>query len=315
MVQNQHIVPKFYLENFTDGSTGLLQMFNRRSGSWVECAPAVALKMKDFYMAHEDDSLERLLSRIEAEAAPIIRGRIIPGEDIDDDDRMILAYFFSSLRVRSPSAVDLGRQIHMAGVRAVCKELADPDKFASAKADFEKSTGEDLGDDIDHTMFEPGNFTARFRVEVDKGAILSPLFQLVPLLAEIIFNMSWSLLRSKDDHIFITTDHPVATYDPKNPPSVYEYGPGLADANMLCPISSGVFFRAGWDGPSYSQYQASRDDVERLNRIMLLNVRRFLIASRRSFPGEDGLTALEGLDLDSGDDEDSVGEADGGVSQ
>jgi len=104
----QHVVPKFYLDYFTD-VRGNAQAQNISTGSIFAADPTNLCVEKDVYtLLHEgprDDSCDRINNAVEENLAPLFR-RLGPGIDLGDEAMRrevftLLAAFTANLIARS----------------------------------------------------------------------------------------------------------------------------------------------------------------------------------------------------------------------
>jgi hypothetical protein len=189
--KQQHIVPRFVIEAF-ENAEGYVQTYDAVEQTNYKNLSKNTAKQGNIYSPISGgkrlDLIEDLFSRIESEAAPIHQ-KIVAGEKISDDDKVIYSYFLSAQYVRSPKTMAAGAEViakmqhHMAMLNI-------------------NSTRQDLN--LKHFASN----TENYNLIVNEHVGLLSIGQ-IDIIAEFINSYGWFVALSADVQI-ITSDSPVS---------------------------------------------------------------------------------------------------------
>lgn len=168
---------------------------------------------------------EETLEIVESASAPLISD-LGNGSRLSDADRITVALFVALLALRVPQRRDWLKAAEEGMAR---KHLLD---IAEQESVFEQAmrvSGEPT-DDPDETERQRINLLEalkgeRIDVEAPPERTISLMFELALDLTDVVWDMSWTLLRAPDNHHFVIGDCPVTMFDPE--PS------GLSGGNAL----------------------------------------------------------------------------------
>lgn len=259
--RRHHYVPQFYLKGFADADNRVVTVRLPGNQRFLQSARKAATEI-DFYSipGHEDgaDVFEKLLSKLEAEAARII-ARVREGVwPLSVDDRNTLAEFIAVQATRGPELRRTMNSITAMGVRL---ELgwggrANAGRWARERLGVELT--EEAADALWNSATAPGGPSVRHSA----GDHVQQLLSLVSPLRESLRARAWHLVRF-DRRALITSDVPVSLAP--DPNSDY---PGLGFANaqyVLFPLCRriGLMMRRVEDASDHSAASSGVLDAHR----------------------------------------------------
>jgi hypothetical protein len=194
------------------------------------------------------DEIEKFLSQIEGDAAPLwddlSDGRMPIGEDRD-----MISLFLAAQYLRSPSVVTAGAELaghiahHTTQVLASHKEAHE-----RSVDDFEAETGETISPEERKWVREFLSNPDNHKISVLRSAGLQMLGGM-ETIANMFFNMTWVVGRSKDQHL-ITSDSPVTRVsDPATHHPLYgDAGFANKTVRVQFPLSPDRMLEMTWQG-------------------------------------------------------------------
>lgn len=245
MKKRHHTIPRCYLENFTD-KDGFVWVLDVKDNIF-KIKPENILLENHFYtvtLKNGEKSLfvEDTLANIEGAYATIFRDKISKDLFLSEQERAIVSVFIGALFLRTKP--------HREGLRKMFENLKET--MEEWKKQFEMnprakeyasaipSSGKSINmEDVDGYL---KNYKEEHSVSV--------LTQL-PEIAQIIFNMKWSVWKNENNN-FVTCDDPLVLL---RPASIKKYGakaigsqPGLLykDVELTLPLSQNRLLLAGW---------------------------------------------------------------------
>ena len=245
MKKRHHTIPRCYLENFID-KDGFVWVLDVKDNIF-KVKPQNILLENHFYtvtLKNGEKSLfvEDTLANIEGAYATIFRDKISKDLFLSEQERATVSVFISALFLRTKP--------HREGIRKMFEKLKET--MEEWKKQFEMnpkakeyasaipSSGKSINmEDVDEYL---NNYKEEYSVSV--------LTQL-PEIAQIIFNMKWSVWKNENNN-FVTCDDPLVLL---RPASIKKYGakaigsqPGLLykDVELTLPLSKDRLLLAGW---------------------------------------------------------------------
>ncbi len=246
MQKRHHTVPLCYLENFTD-SNGHVWVLDVKDNIF-NTNPENILVESNFYtitLKNGEKSLlvEDTLANIESSYGAIFINKISKNLILTAEERATVAIFIAALLLRTKSYREANRNMFQK-LKSTIEEWEENFKLNPKSMDFLYSAIPSDGESINKKDVEEylKNYSEQHSV-----SIISQL----PEVAQIIFNMKWSILESSNN-IFVTCDNPVTLLRPE---SIKKYGkkaigsqPGLLykDIELTIPLSKNKLLLAGW---------------------------------------------------------------------
>jgi hypothetical protein len=290
-----HVIPKFYLEDFTDPDTPENQMpyvwlLPFKEPAWRKRAPKNIAKRTDYYIVNDRDGAEQTgfedaLSFVETKAAPLIRNKIAQRQDMNDSDREILAHFCAIMEARLPDRIErFGKfmveigNIEMALYRQAFSQ--NPSSLEEIKRQYQGDTGRHDLDNLTREALNPEHVELR----ANKAAVLRDLFSCTEIFCNILLKMGWNLLVSSPPHWFISSDNPCTMFDPMNPAGPF---PGLANPSIeiTFPLNSQTALLASWKNEGAHYIDVPPSVVRQANIRTALRAREFIVSPSQNFPG------------------------------
>lgn len=242
--RRHHFVPRFLLAGFTnDDGVLFVHDLHRRRRPWP-VKPEGAAHERDFYRVNvpgEPPSLaEDALSRIESEAAPLIR-RVIDEQTLPSGvERETLLWFVALLAVRVPKqraetsrfATDLMRL----KLEAI---LSSPERYASHIERLRKA-GKDVSglsrEELQEALRDPA-----ITMVMDQTWSVGQMFEAVKTLAPAVVARQWSVLAARPEAPnFICSDHPVSLLPRRPTLGLRPLGWAMPDTFAFVPLSKRV---------------------------------------------------------------------------
>lgn len=211
--KQHHIVPRWYLEGFTDSNSGLLHVCDRLTKRYRAQKPNKVMRVNKYYRQEwapegiDPYILERLAGElIEPKAKDAFRRLLKMPPDFTPEETAITLVYLEFQRVRVP------RQAKMA------KHLIESSIFMQANPDF-------------ISAYLDGKIT------ISDSARFEYMRQLSGRIIPYFARMKWDIVKAPKGSSFITTDSPVSFYNPELPPPA-EAGLKFAGTKVLFPLSS-----------------------------------------------------------------------------
>ncbi|MCH8043291.1 MAG: DUF4238 domain-containing protein [Planctomycetes bacterium] len=208
--KNQHYVPQFLLRNFLDDTNSRIHAFDKLSGSSFSVSPRNVAAEGGFYdYDGKQDSLEPLLSRLEAKVSAIING-IIKHESLAQltrDDRIWLSLFAAVQQLRVKGIRHKLKSMN-AGIRRVLQERG----------------------------IDPGDVVPEMNDDDIKRQCLSHI-QMAKEFSQHYFDKLWILQRAPDNSPFYTSDNPIALHNLIKSPGRGNLGIISPGVEIYLPIS------------------------------------------------------------------------------
>lgn len=309
-----HWLPRFYLAGFTDLDVPPppyephLWVYYLEQRSWGKRSPRTLARRSGYYTLTDasgkpSHDLESLLSRLENQAATLIRTKITDGTPLTDEERRAFAFFVASMFARVPSLhetwgkffADIGTD-----VLALCHQMysENPEAFEAVKERYRQATGkDDLGnlrpEDLDPSLCQ---------IKTRHPVTVAVAFSGIETFAQTVYQMGWTFVRAGDGNSFITSDTPVCMFNPKADRSYYGHGLAYTDVEVTLSITRQLAFLAGWhsQGVRFTSPAPERL-VKQVNMRAMLPARQFLIAAKPTFSAAEYLrSSSEGVSTNPG---------------
>jgi len=267
MKKRHHTIPKCYLENFTD-SDGFVWVLDIKDNIF-RIKPENILLENHFYTITLKDGekslvIEDTLANIEGDYIAIFQNKIKNELPLTDDERAKVAVFVAALYIRTSPYRESFREAlgtlrsSMEDWKKQFETMTDKSKKAIASISS-SGKGESISvEDLDKYL---GNLNEHHSMNV---------LEYLPEIAQIIFNMKWSIWKNVDNN-FVTSDDPVVLLRPE---SIKRYGantigstPGLLykDTELTLPLSKNRLLLAGWILNENSYIDVPDDIVQKIN--------------------------------------------------
>jgi hypothetical protein len=235
--KSQHIVPRFYLEQFTDSATPPGQepyvwVYEHGGSSPYAKAPK-KLSVQSYYYSYigpdgeRDDTVDDLLQAVENVAAPILRELVAGREpaDLNEQERGAFAYFLGTLSVRVPRfrnavqnfAAELARKVSVMGAQ-------HPEYFERTMREAYAAKGEAPPKDIESVR--QFVLSGEYTVEASPLVSLQSMIALAPVEACYAYSYEWRLLHATGEDRFVSSDCPMVKVSTERLPFPWGLGTG-----------------------------------------------------------------------------------------
>jgi uncharacterized protein DUF4238 len=269
--KRQHFVPQLMLREFSRevGGKHYLYQLDVRSGAPRRVKVEDAASRRYYYAVTNEDGtrnnrIEGFLAVVEGHAAPALQRLLAAPEDFAPGDRATLSFFFALLDPRTPGGHEKSETVSNASMRMLmATDFADSEAFVNKyRHELE---------DRPHAEIEAFRDRTLRMLETGELGFADPRARALELsirtsadIAEVIHQMSWTLLRAERG--FITSDRALAMFDPSlQLPWESEAWASSPNAEVSIPITEDVCLVLHFDDAAPTVAEAEQDDVARLN--------------------------------------------------
>jgi hypothetical protein len=291
---DHHFVPQFYLRAFRDtavpeGQEPWLWVGDLGERSVERRAPKNVGKKANYYSfpdvdAKSPETLEEILSKVESEAAPVIK-RLISGDlRFLEQDRANVLFFMAFFVGRTPffcrmiegPMAEIGKEVMLMSAR-------QPDYFERTLREAQAQTGVEFTpeevEDLRQWAANDSNYTVTLNPVV---SLWTGIEMSLDTIFPVFEQMKWAVLRAAGNGGFLTCDNPVSWFNPRPRPP-FNAGRGLAMRNVevTFPIAPNLALLGTWEGP-VGVLDARDRIVEELNRRRAVFAERHVFADRES---------------------------------
>jgi len=282
-----HYVPRFYLQGFVDPDEeqrgrDVLWVYEAGKGARATSPRACAFENYFYRCAEAEEKgieIERVLQELENHTAPVL-SRLRGGDfQLSQQQRSEFAGFIALMMTRVPffhDTVDnLAAEMTLLTTRALSRE---PGALEVAIRQVEQETGQSLNRTPEQLreFIDRGEYTVQ---QTSKAWTIRMMWQTMLGFIPIIERMQWVFLESSGAEWFLTSDNPVALYDPSAP-----HASGLASsplAELTFPLGRRSCLLCRWKGRSGSVL-LSPSRVRALNKRSVLRAYRFVFTPYKS---------------------------------
>lgn len=281
--KRHHYLPEFYLRGFANPPSSCLWMYQKNCESVKPILPHDAA-VKTFYYSFKNeigeldsDTIENMMADIEGISAPIFK-KIENKEKLTEDERRTFSLFLAFIRIRVPNFRENIENSGAEVIKMTMKDFAsNEERFRLILEDYKKSTGKEITIPVDRLR----NFALNdsgYKVKLEPIFSLFVGVNMAIKLSDIINEMKWDFRLSTKDNAFITSDNPLAIYDPYDDSGV-QAGLLLKKTILTFPITRNISLYAYWSNDRYIEYKHARNnEVKKINRMTVINSRRFVYA-------------------------------------
>ncbi len=241
---NQHYIPRFYLNLFTDPDTPCIQtpyvwIFDRESGNVKNKAPMNFAYIKGYNNIVDKNgkistAVEEEFRLIEDKAAKVMR-KILELKYINRRERQEMCKFVCSMKTRVP----LFRNFY--------RESIEKQEYKVQLRDY-----------VEKHKFNINIDEAPLKLEMDS------VIRVVNQSSHLLMGMFWSLLISDESSYFITSDNPVIIKDSKNP-SFHLGFLSSETVEVFFPLSRKMCLRGTWINKGRLIEYIDKDEVASIN--------------------------------------------------
>ena len=228
--RHHHTVPRFYLRRFADGERLVRVPIDGGPSRIVGVSDAAV--RKDYYSfrgdeGQLDDSVEEALSKLEDDAARVLR-RILDEDlwPLPGDARKVMADWVAVQHLRVPAR----RQAHDEIAEHLLKLMIAAGGKPGLRQRMEEAAGGPVPDrDVEETWAQVSDFSS-YTIKASVAEHLGQMGMMLPLVADVLLRRTWVLVQFQRKTL-ITSDHPVVQiWDPASPKAL---GQGLATVPVV----------------------------------------------------------------------------------
>lgn len=284
--KKHHEIPRFYLKEFATPKDEILWVYDMKEGTVRASRVGDTAFQKHLYSVTLEDGsrlteIEDLLSKIESDAAPVLR-RFMAGEKIRGQDRAKLASFFSIMFVRTDAFRQQFAEAMVKMNQVTMNFTGRHDRaFKSFIEGYVAKNGPLSSTEQEKFREAMLSDQSKLAVTVDKDWTLLSLGA-HDKIVEVIYDMEWSLIFAHDAQCFITSDNPVVreVFSRNRHPF---YGGGFTDPNIEVsfPLSPKLCWLGHWNKEMPKIGPISKQATKETNSLRAMYARRFLYSNER----------------------------------
>jgi len=270
--KRHHIVPKSYLENFTN-QNGQLHVIPKTRGSVPFVASTDRVAVRKHYHSSRDENgvidvkIENALGSIENIAKPII-DNIIQLKEITPQEKIDLAVHIGIMFTRNPNFRDSAENFMRETAELFKRHLfANSNEMTSLIEAAPQSIVEAAGGKENIRQWACENLMVKVLPEASLHCVRYGL-----AIADLLNKMHWRFWVNTHRVIrFLTSDNPCYVTNKMMDKSAYGSGIAYTGSRLHFPISPAVFLIADWNGNN-TEYKTT-SNIKTLNRINSRTIR------------------------------------------
>lgn len=284
--KRHHYLPQFYLRGFCRDDSFCI--FDRDKNEFRVQTPINTAVQKQFYSVRNEDgsfdpALEKLLSQVEAETAPII-AKLDGGGTISFEEKYTLSIFVGLQNNRIP---DFKKQLEEMR-RGILEKIGDNVAPATEEEIAEASSViplDEAGPPIPAFELVQNLQAMENNPDLAHNDFLRMIIPMSMQISRILFQMSWVIGHTPNDTAFITTDCPFIILPPQgfDPTGLVGYGIGTPGAVKLMPLSSRSCLIILDQGHGFKHISTNKKDVRGINLRLAVSCDRYLIAAEEQY--------------------------------
>lgn len=266
--RKHHYLPQFYLRHFSHNGEQIYQI-EKQSGRSFQANITNAGAIRDYHRLDHDGTddqfeLEKNLSKIEDVLSNAL-DRVLADRMLTGETKGGLIQLLSLLRMRVPAVKERIDEHLQQVVRSTGLMLERNGQFPPPPKGFEAALSmENLG------------------IEIKNWAILEYMFQIAfdRDILELLSKMDATIIQAGDRQHFVTSDQPVAMYNPRAT-SRDAYGVGIVDTDteLSLPLSRKALLLLSWKQSEEGWRTAAAGEVEEFNRRSVIMASDYVFAS------------------------------------
>lgn len=235
--ERHHFVPQWYLRNFCDPITGMVQVYDKQKSTYRRQKPREIMFINRYYRQEwapegiDPDIFEKMLSTgVEGPGKLALQRLITMPSDFRAEETVAIMCYLAFQRLRVPRQARWARMVmEQSLLQMLAPEL---------KSHF-----------LDGTIEMTEGYRFRFMKEM-----------LRPVISWFC-RMRWNIFETAQDVQFITTDSPVSFFNVSFPPPA-EAGIGFVGTKVLFPISPHLMLIM-----SHPEYDGGSETIDPLTRL------------------------------------------------
>jgi hypothetical protein len=205
--KRHHYLPDFFLRGFGDGER--LAVFDlEKNECRIQSTRNIAVIGHYYSFEWEDgtrdDGIEKMLSRIEGRAKPVIE-RLDKRLNINNEDRVNLAYFLAFLIVRTPRHEKSCADVTDIGMKHLTKSFFPT---PAAVYSYFKNTSEEMTQE-QARFFHDFVHEERYIVKPSRNAAIVETIDRAQEITPHIMLMDWLVVHTLEDKPFVLSDAPL----------------------------------------------------------------------------------------------------------
>jgi len=247
----------------------------------------------DYYLSapdkegKKDARMESFLAAIEGMAKPILDSWRTDPSQWDEEGKSIIAMFLSFMHSRAPRAVEVIKEMNMAGLEHVMDEMKklsmDPAKLKRHYDKFRVSEDRKRRD-VSLELFERMMSNPREFGEpgINEKYAMGESFNTAQLIYRHLMNMTWSICAIQNERFFVIGDAPMVVFaQTDEDKAIFGAGFGLPNIEITFPLSPKLCL---WiDRRRGTKYRVvGANFVEEVNRRSIHMAERVVISTYKS---------------------------------
>ncbi len=189
----------------------------------------------------KDDSLERLLSKLETDAKPVLDRWQLPAVAPTQDEKKLIAEFLALMHTRSPRTIQGITEASQAIGIEVARFLAERPHMVREFLEQEQLSGRPNIPSVEEMVESLQKVEERFEIKINRKRSLIESVKLSERIAAELFKMNWCLCRAPTGTFFVTSDTPLCPFaETGRNRGLLGAGFGLPNVEVTFPLSPTV---------------------------------------------------------------------------
>ncbi|MHA6896183.1 DUF4238 domain-containing protein [Ralstonia pseudosolanacearum] len=266
-----HFVPRSYQKRF-QGDADFLWGYIFSSKRICPVDPMRIGWLRDLYaLPNEDDTqdfqVEHFFSVIEDKSAPGIE-RLLRGEDITEEERFWLCFFWGAAFCRSHDMIrsyqSISAKLHEQEIRDRHSSIEAVRCLLAENPSAEGISAEELFDFVHSDEYE---------VVYEPHSVLPAILRMMPMICHLLWQSGINVLQAPEGKSFVSGDSPVVLL----PRDSHRSPGGFGSSARAMPLSRDVCLISTPKKSGIHRYAASRDDVRNLNLLVAHSAHELII--------------------------------------
>lgn len=266
--RKHHYLPQFYLRGFSRNGRGLYQI-EKATQRPIGCAISGVAAIRDYHRWDDDGTpdqyaLEKSLSKVEDILASAL-AEVVERREMGRTQHARMIELLSLLRMRIPAMKESIEASLIAMLKTTAIMMERHGQLPPPPPGYEEQCK-----------------AANLKYEVSNWKVLKHMFKLASAeeLLNKYYSMSPTLVIAPDGAAFVTSDQPVAVYNPKAKHSDH-YGANIIDplSEITLPLSERLLLLLTWREKYDQVATASIEDVSEYNRRVVIMARSYVFSS------------------------------------
>jgi len=227
--KKHHFVPRWYLQEFVNASSGFLIVYDKCGGAWRRQKPKEVMVINNYYRqlwapdGTDPDVVEIILGQMLEPNAKRAIGKLIKEGPLAKEDIVSLVFFIEFQRIRVPREAERAKALT---------------KLLLTKFVYEQPGLRDIAEELRR---------GRIQIKINDAVRFAYMKTVIGVFAAALPHMIWEVITASKGTSFLTTDSPVSLFNPAFPPPA-EAGINQVGTSVLLPLTPNYLLMLGHPG-------------------------------------------------------------------